>query len=380
MFIKAFKTELNPTKKQEQFLLQSCGVARFAWNWALNRVNDKTSKPNAIELHKELCLIKKSEFPWMYDVSKCAPQYALRHLQEAVKRSWSKPIIVERNKKIAKAKTDKEKAIAFNYAKPKFKKRGQHDSFTVDGTIKVFDNKIQLPVIGKINLKEKDYLPLGKMTSATITYKAGKWFVSVMQEIDIQQPELTDEVIGVDLGIKTLAVCSNGLVFENPKYLKRSMKKLKRQQRCLSRRVKGSNNRSKQQRLLSKTHYKISCERQDSLHKITTALVKTKPKAIVIEDLNVKGMMANHKLAQAISDCGFYEFRRQLEYKCKWSGIELKVIDRFFPSSKLCNNCGSIKEDLKLSDRTYKCECGYENDRDVNASYNIRDYYLKQIP
>ena len=374
---RSYKTELKPTKAQEQRLLQSCGTARFAWNWALNRINEGTSKANAIQLHKELCALKKSEFPWMYNVSKCAPQYALRNLQEAVTRSWAKPTVAERNKKIAKAKTDKEKAVAYDYAKPKFKSRGRRDSFTVDGTIKVSENKIQLPVIGKINLKEHGYLPLGKMTSATVSYRAGRWFVSVMQEVEIQPTQNTStEVIGVDLGVKTLAVCSNGMVFENPKYLKKAMKRLTRQQRSLSRRVKGSSNRKKQAKLISKTHYKISCKRQDGLHKMTTALVKPKPNAIVIEDLNVKGMMKNHKLAQAISDCGFYEFRRQLTYKCQWNGVELLVIDRLFPSSKTCNRCGSIKEDQTLNDRTYKCECGYEEDRDVNASYNIRDYYI----
>ena len=381
MYIKGFKTELAPNNEQVTHFLRSCGTARFAWNWALNRVKTGISKPNAIGLHKELCAVKETEIPWMYDVSKCAPQFAIRHLAEHYGDQFDKNVIREREKKIAKAKTPIQKAKAYDYGKPKFKKKSCDESFTVDGTILISEDKIQLPKIGLIKLKEKSYLPLGKMKQATVSRRGDRWFVSVRMETEEPITEHTDEVIGVDLGIKTLATCSNGMLFENARVLKKRMKQLKRHSRKLSRREKGGKNRAKQQKYISNIHYKIACLRKDLLHKMTTALVKTKPKAIVIEDLNVSGMMANHKLAQAIQDCSFFEFKRQLEYKCKIMGIELVVVSRWCPTSKTCNCCGAINEDLTLSDRTYKCLCGYVEDRDINAAKNLRDYYYNsKIP
>lgn len=181
-------------------------------------------------------------------------------------------------------------------------------------------------------------------------------------------------MVGVDLGIKTLAVPSKGEPFENPKALKKNLKKLKRLERWVSRKEKGKKNRKKAARRLGKLHYRIACIRKDTLHKITSELTKTKSR-IVIEDLNVSGMLKNHCLAQAIQDVGLYEFRRQLEYKGSWYGCEIVKADRFFPSSKKCSHCGNIKKDLRLSDRTYRCDCcDLVIDRDLNAAINLENY------
>ena len=173
-----------------------------------------------------------------------------------------------------------------------------------------------------------------------------------------------------------LATCSNGMTFDNPKSLKKKLKKLKRVQQGLSRKQKGSKNREKAKKLVQKVHYKISNIRKDALHKATSAIVRTKPLAVVLEDLNVSGMMKNRKLSRSIADASFYEFRRMLEYKLEWIGSKVLLADRFYPSSKLCSGCGNKKEELNLSERVYVCDsCGLELDRDYNASLNLRSVY-----
>lgn len=193
-------------------------------------------------------------------------------------------------------------------------------------------------------------------------------------EEDINVPENKPQrAVGVDLGIKRLATCSDGEVFENPKALRSRLKKLQRLSRNVSRKVKGSQNRKKAQKKLAKLHYKIACIRKDTIHKLTTSLTKTKSR-IVIEDLNVSGMMKNRRLSRAIADVGLFEMRRQFEYKGKWYGCEIDVADRFYPSSKRCSACGKINKELQLSDREFVCECGNEADRDWNASVNLLNY------
>ena len=248
-------------------------------------------------------------------------------------------------------------------------------SFRLTGTIKVASNYVQLPRLGKLRLKEHNYLPLNaKILSATVSERAGRWFVSLQVEEVLETKFKPEAIIGVDLGIKTLATCSDGQTFANPKALKTNLEKLKRRSRQLSRKVKGSKNRKKAAKRLAKMYQQIANIRKDSLHKITTHLTKTKSK-IVIEDLNVSGMMKNRKLSRAISDIGLFEFRRQLEYKGKWYGCEIILADRFFPSSKSCSSCGWIKKDLTLADRTFVCDsCELEIDRDLNASLNLESY------
>ena len=347
--------------------MKHAGAARFAWNWGLARRKQEYEatgrSSNAIEQHRQLNALKPAEFPWMYDVSKCAMQEALRDLDKAYQNFFRRV-------------KNGEKKVGF----PKFKsKKNGIGSFRLTGAIRVESNRIKLPRIGWLRLKECDYIPTEDINilSATVSEKAGHWFVSVQCREEIEVTQATGEPIGVDLGIKELAVCSDGQRFENPKALRKAQRKLKRLQRELSRRKKGGQNREKTRRKIAKVHYRIANIRKDALHKATSAIVaKTKPdeerpSVVVIEDLNIGGMLKNHCLAQAISDVGFTEFRRQIEYKTAWNGEELMTADRFFPSSRLCRHCGCINDNLTLADREWACDCGAVLDRDLNAAINL---------
>lgn len=366
---KTYKIEIKPNNKQETLLYKSCGTARFAYNWGLKYKIDLYEKEkkfvSAIDLHKILCSIKEKEFPWMYEVSKCSPQEALRDLDSAFKKFF----------------TEKK-------GFPKFKKKGKDkDSFRINSkpSFKQVNNvlKINIPKIGFINLTENDYLSINKVkfNCYTVSRDGNKWFISFNVEQEIKNPKQIKSkknIVGIDLGIKTLVTCSDGIIFENNKFLKKSLKKLKRLHKQLSRKKKESKNREKSKNKLRKIYYKVSCQRKDTIHKMTSKLVRTKPKYIVIEDLSIKNMMNNHILAQLIYDASFGEIKRQLEYKIKWYGGKLIVVDRFFPSSKLCSECNNKKEDLSLKDRIYKCDnCGLEIDRDLNASINLKNEGIK---
>ena len=252
---------------------------------------------------------------------------------------------------------------------PKFKKKEQRHSFTLEGTVKILgNNKIQVPVIGILKTYER--LPQGLIKSCTISRSADRWFISF--RFDVKQQEVCQtSIIGVDFGIKTLATLSTGEVVQGTKSYQKSAAKLSRMQLLNRHKVIGSNNGKKAQRALAKLHKKIAKIRSDSLHKLTTILAKNHG-VIVIEDLNVSGMMANHKLAASIADMGFFEFRRQLTYKCQLYGSKLVVVDRWFPSSKTCSNCGIKKETLSLGERVFECShCGFKIDRDLNAAINL---------
>jgi putative transposase len=353
-----FKTELKLNNHQRTQLAKHCGVARHAWNWGLgltkaildnNKANpqDKIKFPTAVDLHKWLVAMVKPECPWYYQVSKCAPQYALRQLSEAWKQAF---------KKVKKP--------------PKFKKKGRADSFTVDGSLAIDHYRVKVPVIGWLKTYER--LPVDqKPKSFTISRTADRWFISWKIEIEPINNAKPVPVVGVDLGIKTLATLSTGEVFEGAKSYRLYEKKLSRLQWLNRHKVKGSNNWKKAQIQIARLHKKIANICKDTLHKLTSYLAKNHSR-IGIEDLNVSGMLANHKLAKAIADMGFYEFRRQLEYKCELYGSEMVVVDRWFPSSKTCSNCGTKKETLSLSERVFHCDhCGLEIDRDLNASINL---------
>jgi len=353
-----FKTELKLNNQQRSLLAQHAGTARHAWNWGLaltkqildhNQANpdEKIKFPTAIDLHKWLVALVKSEHDWYYQVSKCAPQWALRALSDAWTRCF---------KKIAKP--------------PNFKKKGKQDSFTLDGSIKVAHQKIKVPVIGWLKTYER--LPYRyQPKSVTISKKANRWFISFKMEVEQQTTNKTHDVVGCDLGIKSLATLSTGETFEGSKSYRKYEKQLARLQYLNRHKVKGSNNWNKAQRQIAKLHFKIANIRKDTLHKLTTYLAKNHGK-IVIEDLNVSGMMANHKLAKAVQDMGFYEFRRQLDYKTQLYGSELIIADRWFPSSKTCSNCGYKKESLSLTERVFECEqCHAVCGRDLNASLNL---------
>lgn len=242
------------------------------------------------------------------------------------------------------------------------------------------DRRIKLPRIGWLRLHEAGYLPEGgvKILSAAVSERAGHWFVSLQVEAEIAEQQATGEPVGVDLGIQSLAVCSTGETYANPRALNRATRQLARCQRELSRRQKGSRNRAKTKAKLARLHQRVANLRRDAIHQATSRIVaKTKPEAerpsvIVIENLNVSGMMQNHSLARAIGDVGMGEFGRQMAYKCVWQGITLQKADRWYPSSKRCSGCGQVKESLLLSERVYRCEaCGLNIDRDLNAARNL---------
>lgn len=367
--VRGYKTELKLNNKQITVCKQHAGSARFAYNWGLARwkaLYKATGKgTNAIALHKELNALKKTDYGWMYEVSKCAMQEALRDLQNAFTRFF---------KGLGK------------YPKFKSKKKGL-GSFTLTGSIRVFSRYVQLPRLGKLRLFEQDYLPTqAKILSATVSEHAGHWFVSVQVEEEVAAPTpATGEAIGIDLGINRLATISNTQTFANPKALKANLQKLKRLARSLSRKQKGSKNRTKARIKLARQHYHIGNIRRDALHKVTTVIcAKTKPdnarpRVIAIEHLNVAGMLKNRKLSRAIADVGFGEFRRQIGYKTVWNGITLFLANRFFPSSKQCSGCRVVKAELALSERVYTCECGLELDRDQNSAINLKHEALAHL-
>jgi len=371
---RAYKVELKPTNKQKTLLEKSCGVARFAYNLALDErikvyEKDKTTL-TAIDQHKSLCARKKEEFPWMYDVSKCAPQEAIRDLDSAFKNFFRG---IKKGQK-----------IGF----PKFKsKHKSKPSFTISFGFYVTNSTINIPKVGCVRLKEKDYIPTKDIhiNSMTVSKTAGRWFVSVQVSQEISEPPKPETVIGIDVGIKTLATCSNGEVFENSKNFKKAQKKLAHAQKILARKQfdketkKSSKNREKAKLKVQKIHFDISNKRKDAIHKMTSILAKTKPRYIVLEDLNVAGMMKNHCLAGALADASFSEIKRQIGYKTVWYGGEILDVDRFYPSSKLCRMCGVIKEDLSLEDRIFICECGHVEDRDLNASINQENVGLSTL-
>jgi putative transposase len=353
-----FKTELKLNNSQRVLLSKHAGTARHAWNWGLGLIkqirafnksnpSDKIKFPSAIDLHKWLVALVKPVNPWYYEVSKCAPQYALRQLREA----WDRCL-----KKVSGV--------------PRFKKKGRKDSFTLDGSIKVEHFKVKVPVIGWLKTYER--LPQGVIPkSVTISRHADRWFISFKIEVDKKATSKPVECVGVDLGVNALATLSTGEAFKGAKSYNKYEKKLARLQYLSRHKIVGSSNYKKVQLNIARLHRSIANIRSDTLHKLTTYISKNHA-VIGLEDLNVSGMMANRKLAKAIGDMGFYEFRRQLEYKTQLYGSKLVFVDRFYPSSKTCSNCGAVKESLSLSQRMFRCdECSFECDRDTNASINL---------
>lgn len=359
--IRSYKTELRLNNKQRTACVRHAGTARFAYNWGLAKrieaYKNTGKSPNAIEQYRELTALKKTRYLWMYAVSKCAPQEALRDLDRAFNNFFRRVRNHEREKGF-----------------PKFKSRKKGiGSFRLMGTINVFEGAIQLPRLGKLRLKESGYLPIkgSRILSATVSESAGKWYVSVNVEETITVPMNSGPPVGVDVGLKALATLSDETIIENPKALLRHERKLRRQSREVARKEKGSKNRQKAVRKLQRTHTRIRNIRKDTIHKVTTLLAKTKS-VIVVENLKVSGLLKNKYLNKAILNVGMYELRRQLEYKTRWYGSKLVVASKFYPSSKTCSRCGHVKDNLELSDRIFACDvCGFRIDRDLNASYNL---------
>jgi putative transposase len=362
---RAYKTELDLTNEQITACKKPAGAARWAYHWGLQRKQESyraTGKsPSAIDLHRELNALKQTAVPWMYEVSQCAPQEALRNLDTAFAHLFRRAKLKQAGKLHGK----------LGYPKRKTRKWGL-GSFRLTGSIVVFPNAVQLPRWGRLRLKERGYLPANaKMLSATVSEQAGHWYVSVLVEQKLVVPVNRGPVVGVDLGVKKLATISDGAEKANPRYLRSCLKKLKRLQRAVSRKRKGSRNRKKAVGTLARLHRKIAHQRADTLHQFTSRLAKTKS-VVVIEDLNVSGMLKHHHLAQAIGDVGFAEFRRQLVYKAAWYGCQVLVASRWEPTSKTCSACGWADEHLTLADRTFRCaRCGLVIDRDLNAATNL---------
>jgi len=363
--IRVHKIRLYPNNQQATLFAKSCGVARFAYNWALaewKRQYEAGEKPNEVKLRKQLNAIKHEQFPWMSEVSKTAPQQAIKNLGIAFKNTF------------ARLKNGAKPGF------PRFKRKGVCDHFRADNgpstatsnAVKVDGQRVQLPVIGWVLLAEPVRFE-GHIRSATVSKEADQWQVALALEThEVLQQETDQGAVGVDLGIKALATFSNGEVHAGPQAHRRLLSSLQRWSRRLSRKQKGSANRAKAKTKLARLHLRISNVRKDHLHKLTTRLA-TGFSVIGMEDLHVKGMVKNHRLARAVSDAGFFEFRRQLEYKAAMTGAKVVMADRWFPSSKTCSQCGTIHE-MPLSQRTLACECGNVMDRDLNAAINLRNY------
>jgi putative transposase len=364
--ILAHKIQLDPNNKQRTYFAKACGTARFAYNWALAKAKeqyekDKTSKFKEGELRKELNAIKREQFPWMLEVTKCAPQLAIK---EGLARAF-------RNFFSGRAEF------------PKFHKKGEKDSFSLSNDQFAINNKlIRIPNLGHVRMTEALRF-CGKVISATISRKADKWYVSVQIEMPDPEPihktHNENQAVGVDLGVKDLAVLSDGIKIVGAKPHKALLSRLRRINKSLSRKQgskkgeKKSNNFNKAKKKLARLHARITNIRNDELHKLTTSITKNYS-VIGIEDLNVSGMVKNHKLARAINDVSFFEFRRQLEYKAQITGGKIVVSNQFFPSSKLCSTCGYKNDGLTLKVREWNCpECGSNHDRDINAAINLKN-------
>ncbi len=368
---------LNPTKEQAIYFRKACGVARHAYNWALARWKQARAEGKRVkmrELKAEYNRIKREQFPWCSEVTKCAPEQEFSHLGQAFENYWR----MKRDATQPKLKHPRKDGEEAGFPHFKSKKKDKlsfylnNDKFFVEG------NWIRIPKLGKVNMTE----PLrftGKIMSAVISQRAGWWFVSIAVEVEHETPTHHGGTVGIDLGLKTLATLSDGMVFENQKHYRRSLGRIKGLSKGLSRKGEGSQNWWKATKKLAKAHYRVCCQRADSLHKMTCHVARTYA-LIGLEDLNAKGMLANHCLAQAVSDASFFEIKRQLLYKTEQHGGYVQLVDRWYASSKTCSGCGHVKPELSLSERTFVCEaCGIVLDRDFNAALNIRDEAIRLV-
>jgi len=351
--LKSYKYRLIPNNTQKILLGKTFGCVRFAWNKNVDTFNsyDKKSNPNPIFLTSTEI---RNEYEWMKEVSASAIQQKEIDFKQFKKQKFSS----KRKKKIGN---------------PSFKSKHDKQSFRLPNQkFSIENNRIRLEKIGRVKFVIDRELPLGKLMSITISKDmVGAYYASILIETDIKQLEKTGKEVGIDVGIKEFLTSSDGKVVSNPKYFRESQSKLKKAQQRLSKKKKGSNRRSKAKLKVAKIHKKVSNQRNYFLHNVSTQLVKDYD-TIVIEDLNVVGMVSNRKLSKSISDASWSKFYSMLDYKCTWYGKKLIKINRFEPTSKKCSSCGWIKKDLTLKDRIFNCEvCDLSIDRDLNASLNI---------
>jgi putative transposase len=363
--IRAHTIRLNPTPEQESLFRQAAGTARFCYNWGLRVIKDALEQGVAVPTHRALRdafkQIRAVKYPWTFTVGKSAIDGAFVNLGRAVKNFLD-------------SRSGRRKGKKVGFPAFKSRRRGYGSFYVANDRLTADGHTLTVQKVGALNMTE----PLrfvGKILGATIRSQAGWWWISIQVEVDHTPPTHTGPAVGVDLGITSLAVTSEGEVFENQKHLKRALRTVKRLQRSVSRKVKGSANRRKAVLKLAKAHFRVACQRKDVLHKLTTALVR-QASLVGIEDLNVAGMLKNHRLAQAIADGAWAELRRQLEYKAPALGSRVVAIGRFVASSKTCNHCGHVNDALDLSMRAWDCPnpiCRLPLDRDLNAARTIRD-------
>ncbi|MDK0549885.1 transposase [Clostridium perfringens] len=378
---RAYKMEINPTDEQKSKIHQTIGVSRFIYNFYI--------------AHNKEIYEREGKFVSGMDFSKWLNNEYIPNNQD---KKWIKEVSSKATKQ-AIMNGDKSFRDFFKKTKgfPKFKKKKNQDvkayfpkNNKTDWTIE--RHRVKIPTLGWIRLKEFGYIPVNSIVkSGTVSQKADRYYVSILvEETDIKISNPNNEGVGIDLGIKEFAVCSDGIKFKNINKIstiKKIEKKLKREQRKLSRKyeslkIRNKNikegratrqNIQKQIVKVQKLHQRLTNIRTDYINKIVSSIIKQKPSYITIEDLNVKGMMKNKHLSKAIASQKFFEFKTKLTVKCKENHIELRIVDRFYPSSKTCSSCGKVKKDLKLSDRIYKCDCGFTIDRDLNASINLKN-------
>lgn len=376
--LKSFKTEINPTEEQKARIRRTIGTCRYVYNFYLGH-------NKALHDNGEKFMTGKDFSLWLNN----------KYIPDNPDKTWIREVYSKAVKKsIEDGCTAFTRFFKHQSDFPKFKKKGKSDvkMYFVRNNPKDCQcerHRLKIPTLGWIRIKEKGYIPTTKdgymIRSGTVSVKAGRFYVSVLVEIpDVNIDNSSNEGIGIDLGLKDFAIISNGKTYRNINKsagLKKLEKQLIREQRSLSRKYeslkKGEStqraNIQKQKFKVQKLHHKMDNIRTDYINKTIAEIVKTKPSYITIEDLNVKGMMKNRCLSKAVASQKFYEFRTRLKAKCDENGIELRVADRFYPSSKTCHHCGSVRKNLKLSDRIYRCECGYVADRDFNAALNLKD-------
>ena len=381
--LKSFKTEINPTVEQKIKIRKTIGTCRFIYNFYLAH-NKK--------LHEDGEKFMSSSKFRVWLNNKYLPQHP-EYLW--IKEAYSKAV----TQSVNNGQTAFTRFFNHESAFPNFKKKGKSD-------VKMYfvknnpqdccceRHRIKIPSLGWVRIKEKGYIPTTKdgyvIKSGSVSIKAGRYYVSALVEVsDNKAVDHFGEGIGIDLGLKDFAIASNGKTYQNinkSARLKKLERQLIREQRCLSRKYEKlkegestQKNIQKQKLKVQRLHHRIDNIRTDYINKTIAEMVKTKPSYITIEDLNVKGMMNNRHLAKAVASQKFYEFRTKLKAKCNENGIELRVVDRWYPSSKICHCCGTIKKDLKLSDRIYRCDCGYIEDRDFNAALNLRDALTYEV-
>ncbi|MDK0796279.1 transposase [Clostridium perfringens] len=378
---RAYKIEIDPTDKQKSKIHQTIGVSRFIYNFYIahnKEIYEREGKfVSGMDFSKWLnneYIPNNQDMKWIKEVSSKATKQAIMNGDKAFRDFFKKTNAFPRFKK--KKNQD---------VKAYFPKNNKTD-WTIER------HRVKIPTLGWVRLKEFGYIPINSMVkSGTVSQKADRYYVSILvEENDKKVYKSTNEGVGIDLGVKEFVVCSDGIKFKNinkTSTVKKIEKKLKREQRKLSRKyeslkIRNKNikegratrqNIQKQVVKVQKLHQRLTNIRTDYINKIVSSIIKQKPSYITIEDLNVKGMMKNKHLSKAIASQKFFEFKTKLTFKCKENHIELRIVDRFYPSSKTCSNCGEIKQDLKLSDRIYKCDCGLTIDRDLNSSINLKN-------